>query len=162
MGNRRCQPDLKARNAPLVIGNAVRVVRIAVGEAADELLDDGKDPAAEGAGREGRKEAWRGHFERLSGKPDGGRRPGAHECRDRRTRRRGGDLRSDAADPSPQRCAVDPDASRHLLPSTGRRETIRAQPSHGGRPCSLPRHRVTCPCRSRTVSARHAASHWSA
>lgn len=114
MGNRRCQPDLKARNAPLVIGNAVGVMRIAVGEAADELLDDGKDPAAEGAGREGRKEAWRGHFERLSGKPDGGRRPGAHECRDRRTRRRGGDLRSDAADPSPQRCAVDPDASRFL------------------------------------------------
>ncbi|WP_287306141.1 hypothetical protein [Mesorhizobium sp.] len=38
-----------------MIGNAVRVMRIAVGEAADELLDDGKDPAAKALGAKGGK-----------------------------------------------------------------------------------------------------------
>lgn len=38
-----------------VIGNAVRVMRSAVGEKADELLDDGKDPAAKALGAKGGK-----------------------------------------------------------------------------------------------------------
>jgi hypothetical protein len=33
-----------------VIGNTVHVVRIATGEEVEELLDDGKDPAADVAG----------------------------------------------------------------------------------------------------------------
>jgi hypothetical protein len=31
-----------------VIGNAVRVMRIATGEEAEDVIDDGKDPAAKG------------------------------------------------------------------------------------------------------------------
>ncbi|RWJ20852.1 MAG: RNA-binding protein [Mesorhizobium sp.] len=53
-----------------VIGNAVRVMRIAVGEAADELLDDGKDPAAKALGAKGER-SMAGSLERLSDKPDG-------------------------------------------------------------------------------------------
>jgi hypothetical protein len=33
-----------------VIGNAVRVMRIAVGEEADDVIDDGKDPDAKALG----------------------------------------------------------------------------------------------------------------
>lgn len=33
-----------------VIGNAVHVMRIATGEEADEVIDDGKDPAAAAGG----------------------------------------------------------------------------------------------------------------
>ncbi|MER9267390.1 RNA-binding protein [Mesorhizobium sp. M0410] len=33
-----------------VIGNAVRVMRIATGEQADDVIDDGKDPAANALG----------------------------------------------------------------------------------------------------------------
>ncbi len=36
-----------------VIGNAVKVMRIATGEETDELPDDGKDPAAKALGRKG-------------------------------------------------------------------------------------------------------------
>jgi acyl-CoA reductase-like NAD-dependent aldehyde dehydrogenase len=36
-----------------VIGNAVKVMRIATGEETDELLDDGKDPAAKALGAKG-------------------------------------------------------------------------------------------------------------
>lgn len=36
-----------------VIGNAVKVMRIATGEETDELRDDGKDPAAKALGAKG-------------------------------------------------------------------------------------------------------------
>jgi hypothetical protein len=36
-----------------VIGNAVHVMRIATGEIADEVPDDGKDPAAKALGKKG-------------------------------------------------------------------------------------------------------------
>lgn len=36
-----------------VIGNAVKVMRIATGEEVDDLPDDGKDPAAKELGRKG-------------------------------------------------------------------------------------------------------------
>ena len=36
-----------------VIGNAVRVMQIATGEAEEELVDDGKDPAAKALGKKG-------------------------------------------------------------------------------------------------------------
>ena len=36
-----------------VIGNAVKVMRIATGEETDELPDDGKDPAAKALGKKG-------------------------------------------------------------------------------------------------------------
>ncbi|MER8404881.1 RNA-binding protein [Mesorhizobium sp. M0601] len=39
-----------------MIGNAVRVLRIATGEKADDVIDDGKDPTAKALGAE-RKEA---------------------------------------------------------------------------------------------------------
>jgi len=38
-----------------VIGNAVRVIRIATGEEADDVQDDGKDPAAKALGAKGGK-----------------------------------------------------------------------------------------------------------
>lgn len=38
-----------------VIGNAVRVMRIATGEEADDVIDDGKDPAAKELGAKGGK-----------------------------------------------------------------------------------------------------------
>ena len=38
-----------------VIGNAVRVMRIATGEEADDIIDDGKDPAANALGAKGGK-----------------------------------------------------------------------------------------------------------
>lgn len=38
-----------------VIGNAVRVMRIATGEEADDVIDDGKDPAAKSLGSRGGK-----------------------------------------------------------------------------------------------------------
>ena len=38
-----------------VIGNAVRVMQIATGEAEEEYDDDGKDPAAKALGRKGGK-----------------------------------------------------------------------------------------------------------
>ena len=38
-----------------VIGNAVRVMRIATGEEADDIQDDGKDAAAKELGRKGGK-----------------------------------------------------------------------------------------------------------
>ena len=38
-----------------VIGNAVRVMQIATGEAEEEYEDDGKDPAARALGRKGGK-----------------------------------------------------------------------------------------------------------
>jgi hypothetical protein len=38
-----------------VIGNAVRVMRIAVGEEADDVIDDGKDPDAKALGAKGGK-----------------------------------------------------------------------------------------------------------
>jgi hypothetical protein len=38
-----------------VIGNAVRVMRIAIGEEADDVIDDGKDPAAKALGAKGGK-----------------------------------------------------------------------------------------------------------
>lgn len=38
-----------------VIGNAVRVMRIATGEEADNVQDDGKDPAAKALGAKGGK-----------------------------------------------------------------------------------------------------------
>lgn len=38
-----------------VIGNAVRVMRIAIGEEADTVIDDGKDPAAKALGAKGGK-----------------------------------------------------------------------------------------------------------
>ncbi len=37
-----------------VIGNAVKVMRIATGEETDELPDDGKDPAAKALGKKGK------------------------------------------------------------------------------------------------------------
>lgn len=36
-----------------VIGNAVRVMRIATGDEADTIVDDGKDPAAKALGKKG-------------------------------------------------------------------------------------------------------------
>lgn len=36
-----------------VIGNAVKVMRIATGEETDDVHDDGKDPAAKALGRKG-------------------------------------------------------------------------------------------------------------
>ncbi|UCI10361.1 RNA-binding protein [Mesorhizobium sp. B1-1-8] len=44
-----------------VIGNAVRVMRIATGEERDDTPDDGKSAAAKELGVEGRKEARRQH-----------------------------------------------------------------------------------------------------
>ncbi len=38
-----------------VVGNAVRVMQIATGEAEEEYDDDGKDPAAKALGRKGGK-----------------------------------------------------------------------------------------------------------
>lgn len=38
-----------------VIGNAVRVMRIATGEEPDDVVDDGKDPAAKALGAKGGK-----------------------------------------------------------------------------------------------------------
>jgi hypothetical protein len=38
-----------------VIGNAVRVMRIATGEEAEDVIDDGKDAAAKELGRKGGK-----------------------------------------------------------------------------------------------------------
>jgi hypothetical protein len=38
-----------------VIGNAVRIMRIATGEEADDVKDDGKDPAAKALGSKGGK-----------------------------------------------------------------------------------------------------------
>ena len=38
-----------------MIGNAVKVMRIATGEEADEVIDDGKDPAAKALGSKGGK-----------------------------------------------------------------------------------------------------------
>lgn len=38
-----------------VIGNAVKVMRIATGEEADDVIDDGKDAAAKELGRKGGK-----------------------------------------------------------------------------------------------------------
>lgn len=38
-----------------VIGNAVKVMRIATGEEADDIQDDGKDPAAKALGAKGGK-----------------------------------------------------------------------------------------------------------
>lgn len=38
-----------------VIGNAVRVMQIATGEADEEIIDDGKDPAAKSLGAKGGK-----------------------------------------------------------------------------------------------------------
>ncbi len=38
-----------------VIGNAVKVMRIATGEESEDLTDDGKDPAAVSLGRRGGK-----------------------------------------------------------------------------------------------------------
>ena len=38
-----------------VIGNAVRVMRIATGEEADDVVDDGKDAAAKALGAKGGK-----------------------------------------------------------------------------------------------------------
>ena len=38
-----------------VIGNAVRVMRIATGEEDDDAVDDGKDPAAKALGQKGGK-----------------------------------------------------------------------------------------------------------
>jgi len=38
-----------------VIGNAVKVMRIATGEEADDVADDGKDPAARSLGARGGK-----------------------------------------------------------------------------------------------------------
>ncbi|UCI32479.1 RNA-binding protein [Mesorhizobium sp. B4-1-4] len=40
-----------------VIGNAVRVMRIATGEEADEIVEDGKDPAAKALGARGGKKS---------------------------------------------------------------------------------------------------------
>ncbi|MBA1144605.1 hypothetical protein [Mesorhizobium neociceri] len=40
-----------------MIGNAVRVMRIATGEEADEVIDDGKDPAAKALLRRSRASA---------------------------------------------------------------------------------------------------------
>ena len=37
-----------------VIGNAVRVMRIAIGEEADDVIDDGEDPAVKDLRRAGR------------------------------------------------------------------------------------------------------------
>lgn len=36
-----------------VIGNAVKVMRIATGEEEDDVVDDGKDPAAKSLGKRG-------------------------------------------------------------------------------------------------------------
>ena len=38
-----------------VIGNAIRVAKIATGEVADDVKDDGKDPAAKSLGSRGGK-----------------------------------------------------------------------------------------------------------
>ena len=43
------------RRAADVIGNAVKVMRIATGEETEELPDDGKDPAAKALGSQGRR-----------------------------------------------------------------------------------------------------------
>jgi hypothetical protein len=42
-------PKRQKRSAD-VIGNAVRVMRIATGEEVDDIVDDGKDPAAKALG----------------------------------------------------------------------------------------------------------------
>jgi hypothetical protein len=47
-------PQGQKRPADL-IGNAVRVMRIATGEKADDVIDDGKDPAAKALGAKGGK-----------------------------------------------------------------------------------------------------------
>jgi hypothetical protein len=47
-----------------VIGNAVKVMRIATGEEADDVKDDGKDPAAKSLGSRGGK----ARAAKLSGK----------------------------------------------------------------------------------------------
>lgn len=47
---------LKEQKRPAdVIGNAVRVMRVATGEEAEELIDDGRDPAAKTLGAKGGK-----------------------------------------------------------------------------------------------------------
>ncbi|WP_343070125.1 RNA-binding protein [Aminobacter carboxidus] len=38
-----------------MIGNAVKIMRIATGEEADDVIDDGKDPAAKALGAKGGK-----------------------------------------------------------------------------------------------------------
>ena len=43
-----------------VVGNAVKVMRIATGEEEEELEDDGKDPAAKALGAKGGKASKRG------------------------------------------------------------------------------------------------------
>ena len=46
-----CPTRPKGQKRPAdVIGNAVRVMRIATGEEADDVIDDGKDPAAKALG----------------------------------------------------------------------------------------------------------------
>jgi hypothetical protein len=56
-----------------VIGNAVRVMRIATGEEDDTVIDDGKDPAAKALGKEARREhdarAARRDCQKGGGKP---------------------------------------------------------------------------------------------
>ena len=47
-----------------VIGNAVKVMRVATGEEADDVVDDGKDPAAKSLGSRGGK----ARAAKLSGK----------------------------------------------------------------------------------------------
>ncbi len=49
-------------------------------------------------------------------------------------------------------------ANRHAGFVSYPRTDINARSSHGGRRCSPPARRPTCPCRSRTASGRHAAS----
>ena len=45
----------KAEKRPAdIIGNAVKIMRIATGEESDELPDDGNDPAAKALGKKGR------------------------------------------------------------------------------------------------------------
>jgi hypothetical protein len=47
---------LKGQKRPVdVIGNAVKVMRIATGEEGDNIVDDGKDPAAKSLGSRGGK-----------------------------------------------------------------------------------------------------------
>lgn len=45
----------KGQKRPDVIGNADKVMRIVTGEEADEVVDDGKDPAAKSLGARGGK-----------------------------------------------------------------------------------------------------------
>jgi hypothetical protein len=49
-----------------VIGDAVKVMRIATGEESDDLPDDGKDPAAKALGKKGGA-AGQKHDARASG-----------------------------------------------------------------------------------------------